>query len=179
MSKADIGRRIRIFRESIDESRQSFASKFSCSEATLRSWEVGDTNISDVYLDKLMRSLHQNGHYISEDWLVKGIEPIFLKKTKYPKDCVVHFVTDDFNDPFLSIGDILIAKPVSLDEPELYLGKMVILQYKVDKSIQEKVYIPQGFDHDLRVNNIPYTKTEIIQRAEVISINPVFLMNKR
>lgn len=123
------GARVQYLRRLSGLGRKEFSQKYRISESTLRAWELDITPISDKLLSRFLNAMEEEGIITSAPWIrhANGLNPKvkFLKPAEIStnkkitiEDEVNYFleagnnrvvctVSDNFNEPFLSEGDIV------------------------------------------------------------------------
>lgn len=89
----DACKRIRILRKKmLDMTLEEFASKINISRSNLGNIETGRICLTDRVLSDICRTFHVN-----ENWILKGIEPIF-EENNNPMDTKIVQLYNSLND---------------------------------------------------------------------------------
>ena len=115
---SSVGKRIRDLRNASGYSRRDFSERHHMPEATLKSWELNISEISERMLLKLLNAFSVEGIYTSKEWILQGKGG---EITSPPEDIKVEetdfrtMILEDSHAPYLNKGDQIYGKQILLE----------------------------------------------------------------
>lgn len=145
------GTRLKSLRGLLGLSRKEFSGKHGFSEFTIRSWELGKTNINKNQLKKVLDAFEIENLVCDAEWLLYGkgtspfvtrallkqnnidnykikgalLEADFFQENNY--ESIITRVTDQLMAPFFYVGDLVGGVPISEENVHSLVGRHVIV----------------------------------------------------
>lgn len=144
------GERLKAIRGFLRLSREAFAARHGIPAATLKTWELSQVEISNVYMNKLLNALSKEKIPCSAEWLLEGIgsSPFSIQESdshngtssgiyaerecflKNNAQSLVQVVPDDAMSPYFHKGDFVGGIKTDIHKPD---GKNAFIVYVKNK----------------------------------------------
>ncbi|MBT4880245.1 MAG: helix-turn-helix transcriptional regulator [Alphaproteobacteria bacterium] len=202
-------KRIKALRGLTGLKREQFAQRHNISLHTLRSWELGLTNISEKSLQKLLAAFFDEGIFCDQSWILSGEgtsplgstpdtpstkstnenreDPIVREVTCFLGSNPNHVTTAIKNSqasPLFEIGDIVGGCKINAEQMKHYYGKFCILRTKEfpENLIVQLFYPSDQQDFFYLLSNYPQNVNrfdEFIDKQQIIECAPIIWHRKK
>ncbi|CAO5681487.1 MAG: hypothetical protein HEEMFOPI_01512 [Holosporales bacterium] len=186
----EIGKRIRIVRRMLNQTREDLAQKYNIEYKTFSLWETGKVTITDKIIHQCLQIFLKEGVDCSFDWIKIGIgeHPKIIDKEKQSQEyflnrpdispeikffldvenykkvnenSVIYQAKNKSMAPLIDVGDIVGGEPLTKECFYIANGKMCIISIDEKKLMIRNVF---------KKNN---TFTFIAQNHLAASVNPI------